>query len=179
MTVLSQKAGVFNAVTSLLADTDRVIESGIKVELTTSERKSVVLMLCEATEAGTLERKSNKSNQPLPKYWEQTLSNWLRKDDRLNGKPGEKYEAQNPGSRTGVGDAELKELKKLLAQVTAAGNAENIAAVQKHVDARLAVVEAEKAKKLEVDLTKIDPALLAMLGYVKVEPSIEADDEAS
>src|SRR5665213_1962213 len=42
------------------------------------------------------------------------VSNWIRKDLRLNG--GEKYETKNPGSRAGQGDDQLKNLKALKAQ---------------------------------------------------------------
>ena len=164
---ISQKDGVYNAVVAFMEENERSFEDNMKVELGTEDRKTVVVMLVEATEAGELTVRSEKASADLPKYWEGTLSNWLRKDERLNG--GVDYEPKNPGSRSGSGDGELRELKKLLTQVKLTGNEENIKAVQKHVDARVKLIEEKKAEKLKVDLTKIDPELLKTLGFVKVD----------
>lgn len=161
---VSQKDGVFGAVVAYLEEKSIPFEEGAKaVDLSTDARKTIVGMLVAATEAGELTRKSNKSGQSLEQYWSGTLSNWLRRDPRLNGGV-EKVEPKNPGSRAGSGDAELRELKKLMQQVEVTGNAEHITAVQEAIDNRMKIVEAEKAKKIAVDLSKIDPSLLASIG---------------
>lgn len=172
----SQKEGVFGAVVAFMEENNRVYEEGMKVELNTAERKTVITMLIAATQAGELEVKSPEASKDLNKYWNGTLSNWLRRDSRLNGGI-EKVEPKNPGSRQGVGDAELKELKKLLHQVTLTGIAEHITAVEKAIDERNKVIAAEQAKKLAIDLSKINPALLASLGFVKTEANDPGDEQ--
>jgi hypothetical protein len=56
-----------------------------------------------------------QDDSELNKYIGGLINNWLRKAKELNN--GEKYEAQNPGSRAGSGDPQVRELKKLLAKV--------------------------------------------------------------
>lgn len=161
---ISQKDGVYSAVTAFLEEHNIPFEESSKpVVLSTDQRKTIVMMLVKATDAGELTRKSNKSGQTLEQYWSGTLSNWLRRDPRLNG-GHENVQPKNPGSRAGTGDAELRELKKLMKQVEVTGNEEHIAAVKEAIDARTKIVEAERAKKIAVDLSKIDPELLASLG---------------
>lgn len=169
----SQKEGVFHAVVAFFEESNRKFESGMKVELNTAERKTIIGMLVAATVAGELEVKSAQASADLNKYWNGTLSNWLRRDERLNGGVKEVL-PKNPGSRQGSGDAELKELKKLLAQVTLSGVQEHITAVQKAIDARNAHIAAEQAKKVAIDFSKLDPKLRAL--FVK-EEEIEDDAE--
>ena len=158
---VSQKDAVYGSVISFLKDKGVDHEDGDKVELNKDERKTVVEMLIEATKAGIVEVKSEKASADLPNYWNGTLSNWLRKDKRLNG--NETYVTKNPGSRAGAGDDQLKEMKKLLVQVTATGNAENIEAVQQAIDARQAEIAAEKVAELEIDMDKIPEALRSLI----------------
>ena len=150
---ISQKDGVFNAVVAFIEESGRKFEEGMKVELSSSDRKTVIGMLVAATEANELDVKSDGAKNDLKTYWNGTLSNWLRKDKRLNG--GVKYETKNPGSRAGSGDKELQELRKLLTQVQATGIEENIKAVQDAIDVRLAKIQAAKAPKFEVDKDKL------------------------
>ena len=155
--MITQKDGVFNAVEAFLTEADRKIVEGEAVVLQTEDRKSVVEMLCAATEAGELVRKSNKAGTTLAEYWNGTLSNWLRKDERLNG--GIKYEAKNPGSRAGSQDPELKNLKLLLKKVEATGVETDIEAVQQEIVRRTAQIAVDKIKKIEVNADLIPDAL--------------------
>jgi len=89
------------------------------------------------------------------KYVPGMVSNWLRKDLRLNG--GEKYETKNPGSRAGSGDEQLKNLKALKSL-----HPEHSAAIDEQIAVRLAEIAPKKT--VTVDLDKIPEALRAQLG---------------
>lgn len=162
--MLSQKDGVFNAIKSFCEEHGKHFEEGMKCELETSERKAIIAMLVSATEQGELQVKSAKASADLPKYWEGTLSNWLRKDERLNG--GVEYQPKNPGSRAGSGDEELKNLKLLLKQVEASGNEVGIEQVKQAIEERKAKIVEEKAAKLAVNTNAI-PENLRHLVLVK------------
>lgn len=143
--MMSQKEGVFNAVTSLLQEQGREFEQGsTKVQLSADERKTVVETLVAATEAGEL-KVGGKAAANLSKYWSGTLSNWLRKDERLNG--GEEYKIKNPGSRTGARDPQIQALKALLQRVQATGDEQNTAKVKEALEKRKAELAAEKVKQ--------------------------------
>lgn len=157
---ISQKDGVFNAVVAFCEENSIPFEEGNKVDFDKSQRATIIGMLVAATEAGEMEVKSETARADLKNYWNGTLSNWLRKDTRLNG--GEKYVTKNPGSRAGAGDAELKELKKLLSKVTLSGNEENIAAVTQAIEARKAAIAAEKSVEVEIN-TEVLPESLRHL----------------
>ena len=83
-------------------------------------------------------------------YTNGLVSNWLRKDTRLNG--GVKHQIKNPGSRAGSGDEVIKNLKRLASTLS---NPEQLAAVQAEIDKRLAQLKAEKAKNVEIDMSLI------------------------
>lgn len=160
--MISQKDGVYNAVVAFCEEAGIEFEDGMKMEFSKDQRASIVGMLVAATEAGELEVKSAAARGNLSSYWNGTLSNWLRKDKRLNGNV--KHVIKNPGSRAGSGDAELKELKKLLVQVTASGNEEHIQAVNEAIEVRKAQIQADKAQDVEVDFDKIPEALRHLAG---------------
>ena len=86
------------------------------------------------------------------------VSNWIRKDLRLNG--GEKYETKNPGSRAGQGDDQLKNLKALKAQ-----HPEHATEIDVEIAKRVAELGlAKKKNTVTVDLDKIPAELRAQLG---------------
>ena len=156
---ISQKDGVFNAVQAFMVESGRQFEEGMKVELNRDERTTVIGMLVAATNAGELQVKSPKARADLKEYWSGTLSNWLRKDERLNGNV--KHEIKNPGSRAHVGDKQLREMKKLLDRVK---GTEDEAEVQAAIDARVAERAAEKAAKTEIDVNELPEALRHLAG---------------
>jgi len=61
--------------------------------------------------AGEIDLDREYDDKGLRNYCSGLLSNWLRKDERLNG--GVKYEAKNPGSRAGVGNSQLTAIRNL------------------------------------------------------------------
>lgn len=160
--MISQKDGVYNAVVAFCEENGIAFEDGMQVSFDKDQRATVVEMLCAATEAGELEVKSASARQNLSSYWNGTLSNWLRKDLRLNG--GVKHTIKNPGSRAGAGDAELKELKKLLAKVTLTGNQDHIEQVSQAIEARKAEIASSKVKDVEIDAEFLPEALRHLVG---------------
>ena len=155
---ISQKDGVYNCIEAYCAENRKEFEDGMKCELDTSARKAVIGMLIAATNAGVLEVKSPKARSDLNLYWNGTLSNWLRKDKRLNGNV--KHEIKNPGSRQGAGDKQLKALKQLLSKVK---GTEHEVEVQGHIDTRMSELEVIKAKEVEIDGSQIPDELLHLL----------------
>ena len=125
-----------------------------KVELTESQRDEVHAKVCE----GFLSRKIDFADTPsnreklasktkLSQYVSGLISNWLRKDPRLNG--GEKYTPKNPGSRTGAGDEQMKTLKALQKQFAGTDKEAKILA---SIEKRKAELAAEKFEEVDVSV---------------------------
>jgi hypothetical protein len=147
----NQKTAVFNAVCSVL-NQDSFDES---VSLTKEQRATVIEMVTEGFSAGDVEfsesaRAKYDSPAKIKTYTNGLVSNWLRKDKRLNGNV--QHTIANPGSRAGAGDKVIKELKKLASTLT---DPAQIAACQSEIDNRLAALKAEKAKNVEIDMSLI------------------------
>jgi len=163
---MSQKEGVYSAVKSVIEDAGRQIVDGEKTKLSTEESKAVMEIVANGLHEGeiSLSDKARAKYDTVDKlrkdYVPGLVSNWLRKDLRLNG--GERYETKNPGSRAGAGDEQLKNLKLLKSTMT---DDEQIAKVQEAIDNRIKELQEEKAKKIEVDMSKIPADLLERLGY--------------
>lgn len=142
---ISQKEAVFNAVTEVLGTF-----SGT-VELSTEQRKEVIGMIIAGFANGTVELSSEAAakydtDAKLKSYTQGLVSNWLRKDIRLNG--GERYETKNPGSRAGGGDETVKALRSLRRSLT---NTTQIAEVDAEIAQRVAAFKASKQPKVEIN----------------------------
>jgi hypothetical protein len=157
--MLNQKEAVFNAVSSVLGQ-DSFDQA---CELTKEQRATVIEMVAEGFANGEVEmsdaaRAKYSEHSKLKTYTNGLVSNWLRKDKRLNG--GVKHTIQNPGSRAGSGDKVIKELKKLRSTLT---EQEQIEAVDAEIEKRLASIKAEKAKNVEIDTSLIPDDLLDLI----------------
>ena len=160
MSNVNQKTGVFNAVTSVLEQDS--FDSAC--ELSKEQRAQVIEIVTEGFIAEEIEmsaeaRAKHNTDAKMKTYTNGLVSNWLRKDKRLNG--GEQYKAKNPGSRAGSGDKVIKELKKLMSTFT---EQDQIDAVQTEIDKRLTSLKAEKAKSVEIDMSLIPDDLKELLG---------------
>lgn len=149
--MLSQKEAVFNAVQQVCNEHGKSFEEGQKYDLSKSEREQVVEIVMAGFENGEVELKSEQEN--LKSYTGGLVSNWLRKDKRLNG--GTTYTPANPGSRTGQSDPEVKNMRILLG--TLPEGSDEAVAVQQAIDTRIAEIKAEKAKSKAKD---IDPSFI-------------------
>ena len=151
----SQKEAVFTAVVNVLAQEGISITEGEPVKMTKEFRAQVNNILFEGFRNGTIELDREFSDSDLKGYVSGLQSNWLRKDKRLNG--GTQYVAKNPGSRAGSGDPTLKAMRQLMSTLTTDADK---AEVQSHIDARLAEIQASKAKTVNIDYSVL-PADLA------------------
>lgn len=158
----SQKQSVFDAVVAFCEENGIHFDEGMKFEPTKDQRATIVEMVARAMESGAVNlkpaaRAKYDTFEKLKGYCNGLVSNWLRKDTRLNG--GVDYKIQNPGSRAGSGDQIIKELRKLKSTLT---QDEEKAAVEAEIQKRLAALQAEKTKKVEIN-SELIPAELRHL----------------
>jgi len=156
----TQRQGTYDAIVAFCSENGVHFEDGMEFTPTKEQRASIVLMVATAMEAGEIDLSdaARAKYDDLPKlksYCNGLVSNWLRKDPRLNGNV--KYEIKNKGSRAGSGDPVIKELRKLKKTLTA--GSEELAVVEEEINKRVAVVQAEKAKKVEIDVDQIPKEL--------------------
>lgn len=104
--MMTQREAVFTVVSSLVT-----ITPGVPVKLSAEEKKLAIELITADFQSGLVELSGERDNEYIRKYVPGLLNNWMRKDTRLNG--GGKYEAKNPGSRTGSGDEMLQQMKAL------------------------------------------------------------------
>lgn len=88
-------------------------------------------------------------------YTKGMVNNWHRKSLNLNPT---KYEAKNPGSRAGSSDPMIREMKKLKAQLEAAGDNDTAQEVEAQIQARIAEIKPTKTSPT-VDTAKLPEAL--------------------
>jgi hypothetical protein len=148
---VSQKEAVYNAITSI---TD--VSDGQAVELDKASKSTIIDALVKGFEASEIELSSKQED--LRKYSTGLLNNWLRKDKRLNG--GVEYIAKNPGSRSGNGDAVIKNLRMLLK--TEGLSAEQVSTIQAEINTRLVAIKPKK--EVTVDMSAIPADIKAKLG---------------
>jgi len=165
---ISQREAVYNATHQVLKENNISFEDGNNVADVISEhRDAVIAIVCEGFKNGTIELKDTPSNQEklanptkLRSYVSGLVSNWYRKDKNFNGNT--KYVAKNPGSRTGQSDSKLKALRNLKKMLETKG--QDATEVDGYIKARLEELNAEKAKKIEVNMDEIPAELKASLG---------------
>lgn len=158
-TMLTQEEAVFQAITNVCEAIDG------RFEPTREQRAQVTEILVEGFKAGKIALKDTPSNREkladdakLRSYCSGLQSNWLRKDERLNG--GVKYVPKNPGSRTGSTDPQVKAMRNLLAVKGPSLSAEERAQIQGLIDARVAEIRPTKS----VELTEEQIAILEASG---------------
>ena len=155
---MKQREAVFNAVKNVMGEQDGAYDPSKE------QRAQIINIVTEgilANEVDFSDQAKAKYDTPekVKSYTSGMVSNWLRKDKRLNG--GETYKPKNPGSRTGSQDEEVKNLKALLKSGTLDSDGEQI--VQARLDERIKEIKAEKSK-VEINFDALDPELLASLG---------------
>ena len=165
-----QKDAIYVAVTNVLSDNGVHFEDGMNAsELLTKEfRQSVHGIIAEGFTSNDIEFADTPANQAkladetkLSSYVSGLISNWLRKDTRLNG--GVVYQPKNPGSRIGSTDPQLKALRGLLKQFEGT-NADKAAKIQEQIDARVSEIQVDRAKKVDIDYSALPEGLAFELG---------------
>ena len=164
---MKQKDAVYTAVIQVLSENDVELESGSSVSsfLTKELRAQVTTILVNGFQTSEIDMDENFAKNTvgnLPKlraYVSGLISNWVRKDSRLNGNIA--YVPKNPGSRKGSGDAQLKALRALFAQAT---NDSDRAEIQGYIDTRLSEIQLTKVSSArKVDVTQLPEALVTKL----------------
>jgi hypothetical protein len=163
MAKYSQKEAVYAAIVSFLEENNRSFDDGEKVELSSEDRKTIVTMIVATINVGDMEFSTEaaiKHNTPekIRNYSTGLLSNWLRKDSRLNG--GVKHSIKNPGSRVGQDDELIKSLKNLKKILT---SQKEIEAVDAEIEAQMEFLRAKKIKSITVNKDDIPTHLLHLL----------------
>ena len=151
----TQKESCYAAVKSFLEEKGIPHDDGQEVVLDKDDRKTGMEMIAVAAMNGEMQFKDNSrvkydTIEKMRTYVNGLLSNWLRKDTRLNG--GNKYATKNPGSRAGQGDEVIKNLKALKTTLT---EAEHIAAVDAEIQKRFEEIRSAKTKQVQIDVTKL------------------------
>jgi len=152
----TQKECVFSVITGLF-------EVNGKFSPSKTDLQQIYEIVTDEIAAGSVafsdEAKAKYSTRDLIRkdYVPGMVSNWIRKDLRLNG--GEKYETKNPGSRAGSGDDVLKNLKALKAQ-----HPEHADDIDVEIAKRVAELGLTKVKTVEVNYDLLTPELRTMLG---------------
>lgn len=153
MSKMNQKEAVFQAVCSV---------TGFKgdgvCQPTKEQRAMINQIIIEGFVSGNIELDRAYDESGLKSYTSGLVSNWLRKDKRLNG--GTQYVAKNPGSRAGSSDPELKAMRALLSTLT---DETERAEVQSFIDAKVATINASKNTKV-IDFSALPAELAAKFG---------------
>ena len=116
-----------------------------KCEPSKEQRASVRQILFDGFKAGTIVLGKEYSDDQLNEYIPGLISNWLRKDKRLNG--GVQYVPTNPGSRTGSTDPQVKAMRALLSTKT---DPTERSEIQAFIDKRVAELKPSKTVELNV-----------------------------
>ena len=155
---VSQREATFNAVVAVISNNNVTFNNGqdVKNILTSTMKKAVKNILIQQFKAGAIDctddfkKTKLNSDTELSKYCSGLISNWIKKDPRLNG--NNKYQVVNKGIRAGQGDLQVKELRKLL-KVTAGTDAQD--QVSQALNARLDELKAAKTPSISIDVTAL------------------------
>lgn len=156
---MNQRQAVYYAVRTLFEEFTEDFEDGHVVELTKDQREAVRKEVCQGFNDGDIDfsesaKAKYNTDAKLNGYVSGLISNWLRKDNRLNGDV--KYVPKNPGSRAGQGDPQVRELRKL--KKIHMGT-EKEAEIQGFIDNRLKSISKDKVKKIDIDYSQLPKEL--------------------
>ena len=152
---MKQKEVVFNAITDVTGEDN--FES--EVELTKEQRSDIHEIVLKSLVDGEMDfsdsaRKNYDTPAKTSGYVSGLISNWLRKDPRLNGDT--KYQPKNPGSRAGQGDPQIKALRQLKRIHV---GTEKEAEIQGYIETRLTKIASEKVKNVDIDYSQLPTEL--------------------
>jgi hypothetical protein len=128
----------------------------IKDVLTKADKEVVASTLFAMFRGGQIDmtadaKKKYADDKEMKKYVSGLISNWVAKAPEFNN--GNKHEFKNPGSRKGAGDSQIKEMKKLLDQVT---DEETRKTIEAHITKRQ---EEIKPTQTAIDSSKLPESL--------------------
>lgn len=141
-----QKDAVYDVIVSVFQKSGIKFSPGVtdaRQLLDKNLRKEVVDKLVFQFERGIVPLSSPQKD--MKEYVSGLLSNWLRKDLRLNG--GVRHKVKSPGVRKGQQDALIKNLRTL--QTTLPPGTQAYEAVQARIDNRLLEIKREQAPQID------------------------------
>ena len=152
---MNQREATFNAISKVTTIVNPMTLSDV-------HRKEVLTHLVAAFMSGQVDLNSGKEEKmsnpnKMKSYCIGLLNDFLRKDKRVNG--GEKYEAKNPGSRSGNTDETVRELRKLKKSLGTDTSKTEI--IDQEIEKCLA--ETVKAKAPKIDYSKIPANIMGLI----------------
>lgn len=163
---MNQREAVFDVISTTVDITE-----GQPVVLTKEQKATVVAKLMEKFDNGEVEFSDKTKDKyvgdaAVKHYVSGLVSNWLKKDSRLNG--GNKYKPATTSTRTT--DETLKTMQALRKQLVAAGDDAKVAEVDEAITVHVNSTKKAKAKtitktiKPEVDMSAVPAELKTLLG---------------
>ncbi len=160
---LNQREGVYTATLNVLAEAginfDDGQPGGVEAVVTKEHRAQIIGIVTSAILSGEVEmsaegRAKYSDEAKMKGYVGGLVSNWFKKDKRLNGNVT--HAISNPGSRAGAGDEQLKALKALRA--TRAEDPSAVAAIDAAIAERKAELAQAKAPVLSDEMLALIPS---------------------
>jgi vacuolar-type H+-ATPase subunit I/STV1 len=172
--ILTQKEAVYTSTLAVLyrnkiafSDKDDILSV-----MTSSMRADITEAVCDLFRRGKVSLKESDSNnsklndeRELKRYVASLITNWFRKDGRLNG--GTTFKIAKPGIKAGFTDEELKALRVVKKRFEALGETKKVEEIQKYIDEKTASINKEKTKaiaaKAKLNIDNIPPELAVIL----------------
>lgn len=154
---ISQKDAVYEASIKVLKENAIDFEEGIDVlqdVLDKDMRESIVCILVESFNQDKIVQNKTHKGDDLKRYVSGLISNWSKKDTRLNGNT--EYTIKKPGSKTGSTDPMVRELRKFLKQVRGTSHEKT---VKKELTNRISQIRIEQSKNIIIDPNLIPESL--------------------
>lgn len=147
--MMKQSEAVYVAVTEVFPHNgEGVPETG---KWTAEQKHRVYNALLLSFKAGQwIKSSGGTDDDSVMKYIPGLVNNHVRKDTRLNG--GTKYQAKNPGSRSGSGDESVKAMRMLLSATTDVD-------ARKQIEAAIAARLEELKPKQVINLASLPESL--------------------
>lgn len=150
---MNQKEGTYSVVSAVLKANKKTIDPTTPVVLTSEERAECIAKLSVMFSDSQISCSRTYEAKELKTYCGGLLSNWLKKDKRLNGNVD--FELQKPGSRADNVTPAIVELRKLRRKVKGTPNE---AKVQSILNEEIAKHKAARNKE-EIDFDLIPEEL--------------------
>jgi len=158
---MKQKDAVYTAVINLMGKIDGVYTPSKE------QRSTLIEVIVTGIKSGDIEfGKTDQTDVQIRAYSSGLLSNWLKKDVRLNG--GTKHVVKNPGSRAGSKDPQIVEMRKLRALMVGAGK--DVSAIDQAIAKRVGELKPKTTVTINAELL---PESLRDL----METAIDNDEE--
>ena len=150
----SQKEAVCNALLSVLSARGHEYElngeASINSVLTKDDKAKVRAIIFEGFRSGEISMTDDAQEKyaddtEMNKYVNGLVNNWIKKNPEFNG--GDKYVPENPGSRTGQSDDQIKALRALKKTTN---DATAIAEIDEAIEARLAEIKPSATVTIDV-----------------------------